>query len=87
MNKLTVTGAIIFLLGLIIIILVSFYPIFFGDFEEDGEMEDDGLFLFILRISFVLMGIGTILILISLIKERIQDDKDLKKINKEDLKP
>lgn len=78
MNKLTITGTMGFLLGLVIIIIFSFVPIF---------TNNEATLLIAMKIGFVLMGLGAITILISLIKERIQDDKELKKIKKEDLEP
>jgi hypothetical protein len=78
MNKGTTIGAILFTIGLIIIIIFSFTPIF---------TENEDILLTPIRISLILLGIGGIIILTSLIKERIQDDKELKKIKKEDLEP
>jgi len=78
MNRFTKIGTTVFLIGLITIILFSFIPLF---------TNSEATLLIAMRIGFTLMGLGALIIIISLIKDRIQDDKDLKKINKEDLKP
>jgi hypothetical protein len=75
MKKITILGTVLFLLGLVII---SVFPVF-----VDGDSEA----MFGIRVSYVLMALGGVLILGSLVKERIQDDKNLKKIKKEDLEP
>ncbi len=78
MNKLTIAGAILFGLGLLVEIIYSIYPLF--------SLNEDVLLLG-LRRGMIWMGLGAIVILISLIKERVDDQKNLKKINKEDLEP
>jgi hypothetical protein len=78
MNKLTIAGTILFLLGLIVEIIYSIYPLF--SLNEE-------ILLLGLRRGMIWMGLGAIVILVSLIKERIDDNKELKKIKKEDLEP
>lgn len=78
MNRLTMAGTVLFLLGLIVEIIYSIYPLF--SLNED-------ILLMGLKRGMIWMLLGAIVILISLIRERIQDNKELKKINKEDLKP
>lgn len=78
MNKLTIIGTIVFLLGVIIEITYSIYPLFSLNKE---------VLLLGLRRGVIWMIVGAVILFISLIKERIQDHKELKKINKEDLEP
>tara|TARA_Y100000034_G_scaffold136048_1_gene210488 strand:+ start:5215 stop:5433 length:219 start_codon:yes stop_codon:yes gene_type:complete len=72
MKKGLTTGVILFIIGFLVTIL---FPIFTG--EEKGSIY--GLYL---------MGLGALIIIILLIVERVQDNKQFKKeFNKKDLKP
>ena len=79
MKKIIMTGASVFLLGVILIIISSVLPIF--------GLDEDLLF-WGLRAGFVVLGIGAALLIILLVLERIRDNKKFKKeIKEKDLRP
>ncbi len=79
MKKATMTGASVFLLGLIFTIISSILPIFW---------ENEDILFWGLRAGFVLMGIGAAILIIFLVLERVKDDKIFKKeIKEKDLRP
>ncbi|MCK5567808.1 MAG: hypothetical protein KAI62_07840 [Actinomycetia bacterium] len=79
MKKAIMTGASVFLLGLILTIIFAIFPIF---------LINEEMMLWGMRAGFILMGIGAIILITFLSIERVKDNKKLKKdIKEKDLRP
>ena len=79
MKKTIISGASVFLLGLILTIVFAILPLFWMNEE---------IMLWGIRTGFVLMGIGAAILIVFLSLERINDSKKLKiDIKEKDLRP
>ncbi len=79
MKKILLISSIIFIIGLLIEIIYSFYPLF---------IDDEKAMLGGLKSGLIIMFVGGIILLIELCFERIKEYKNFKKeIKKEDLIP
>ncbi|MDY6958871.1 MAG: hypothetical protein SVK08_06895 [Halobacteriota archaeon] len=75
------SGVVIFLIGIIILSAISFYPIY------DTDVDDDSM-LFSVRFGMTWMIIGGAIILIDISVERYREYKEMsEKIPEEDLRP
>ena len=75
------SGVVIFLIGLIILSVISFYPIY------DTDVDDDSM-LFGVRFGMSWLIIGGSIILIDISIERYREYKEMsEKISEEDLRP
>lgn len=81
MNIMKWIGVVIFLIGLIVMMGYSIYPVFRPEMEESTM-------LFGMRASMVMMGIGAAIALITMSVERYKEWKKMKEeISEEDLRP
>ena len=81
MNAVKWVGVVVFLIGLLIMMAYSVYPLFYQNGEEST-------ILFGMKLSMVLMGIGAAILLITMSIERYKDWKKMKEeISEEDLRP
>lgn len=79
MKKTIMSGASIFLFGLIITIVFAVLPLFWVNEE---------IMFWGLRTGFVLMGMGAVILITFLSIERVKDNKKLKNdIKEKDLRP
>ncbi|MDY6866027.1 MAG: hypothetical protein SVY15_08680 [Halobacteriota archaeon] len=75
------SGVVIFLIGLIILSVISFYPVY------DADVDDDSMLLSV-RFGMTWMIIGGAIILIDISIERYREYKEIsEKIPEEDLRP
>ena len=80
MNAVKWTGVTVFLIGLLIMMAYSMYPLFY----QNGE----STVLFGMKLSVVLMSIGAAILIITMSIERYKDWKKMKEeISEEDLRP
>ncbi|MEA2074242.1 MAG: hypothetical protein U9O85_00660 [Euryarchaeota archaeon] len=81
MNIVKWAGVAVFLIGLLVMVAYSMYPLFYQQAEEST-------ILFGMKVSMVLMGIGSAILIITMSIERYKDWKKMKEeISEEDLKP
>lgn len=81
MNVVKWTGIVVFLIGFIVMMGYSVYPIF------NPEVEDSTM-LFGMKVSLILMGIGAAIALIAMSIERYQEWKKMKEeIDEKELRP
>ncbi|NMX21683.1 hypothetical protein C5S30_04465 [ANME-1 cluster archaeon GoMg4] len=81
MNTVKWAGVVVFLAGLLVMTAYSMYPLFYQQAEEST-------ILFGMKVSMVLMGIGSAILILSMSIERYKDWKKMKEeISEEDLKP
>jgi hypothetical protein len=81
MNILNKVGVGVFLIGLVVMIAYSVYPLFNTAVEE-------GTILFGIKASLVLMGIGAAILLVTMSSERYKEWKKMKEeIDEKELRP
>jgi len=74
-------GVAVFLVGMVIMVAYSIYPLFNSQVEEST-------ILFGMKVSMVLMGIGAAILIITMSIERYKEWKKMKEeISEEDLRP
>ena len=81
MNTVKWAGVAVFLAGLLVMMAYSTYPLF-------CQQVEDSTILFGMKVSLVLMGIGSAILIISMSIERYKDWKKMKEeISEEELRP
>ncbi|HUV03335.1 MAG TPA: hypothetical protein VMW67_07895 [Desulfobacteria bacterium] len=81
MNVLNKAGVVVFVVGVVIMMAYSVYPLYNMDVE-------DATMLFGLRVSMALMGIGAAILIITMSIERYRDWKKMKEeIDEKELRP
>ena len=81
MNVANKAGVVVFVVGVVIMIAYSVYPLFNMDV-------DDATMLFGMRVSMTLMGIGAAMLIITMSIERYRDWKKMKEeIDEKELRP
>ena len=81
MNVANKAGVVVFVVGVVIMIAYSVYPLF-------NMGVDDATMLFGMRVSMTLMGIGAAMLIITMSVERYRDWKKMKEeIDEKELRP
>jgi hypothetical protein len=81
MNVVNKAGVVVFVVGVVIMIAYSVYPLFNMDVK-------DATMLFGIRVSMALMGIGAAMLIITMSIERYRDWKKMKEeIDEKELRP
>ena len=81
MNVANKAGVVVFVVGVVIMMAYSVYPLFNMDV-------DDATILFGMRVSMTLMGIGAAMLIITMSIERYRDWKKMKEeIDEKELRP
>jgi hypothetical protein len=81
MNVVNKAGVVVFVVGVVIMMAYSVYPLF------NMEVEDATM-LFGMRVSMALMGIGAAMLIITMSIERYRDWKKMKEeIDEKELRP
>ncbi|MBN1763086.1 MAG: hypothetical protein JW878_08450 [Methanomicrobia archaeon] len=81
MHVLNKAGVVVFVVGVVIMMAYSVYPLFNMDVE-------DATMLFGVRVSMALMGIGAAILILTMSIERYRDWKKMKEeIDEKELRP